>query len=183
LRPLNISSPQPSSIRGWILDVYPTETGKVAVWVITEDDKRIRFTDRFEPCIYVSTQKQEDLERLLSSLHSNQKISSAQFVMKYAQPIDSEKSRVLEITVKDCRQIPALTTEILQMGDYLRYEVHNCDVHNDRAYFFSRDLFPMAYVEISADKLGLKYELLDDVSNTDYFVPKMRVLRLDVDVT
>src|SRR5512138_1359162 len=102
--------------------------------------------------------------------------------MKYAQPIDSEKSRVLELTVKDCRQIPALTTEILQMGDYLRYEVHNCDVHSDRAYFFSRDLFPMAYVEISADKSGLKYELLDDVSNTDYFVPKMRVLRLDVDV-
>jgi DNA polymerase elongation subunit (family B) len=183
LRPLNASSPQqPSSVRGWILDVYPTETGKVAVWVITEDDKRVRFTDRFEPCIYVSTQKQEDLERLFSGLCSNQKISSAQFVLKYAQPIDSEKSRVLELTVKDCRQIPALTTEILQMGDYLRYEVHNCDVHSDRAYFFSRDLFPMAYVEVCADKSGLKYELLDDVGNTDYFVPKMRVLHLDVDV-
>ncbi|HSV49613.1 MAG TPA: DNA polymerase domain-containing protein, partial [Candidatus Acidoferrales bacterium] len=175
-------SPQPPSTKGWILDVYPTETGKVAVWIIAENGERVRFTDRFQPCIYVSTAKPEDLELLLSSLCNNQKIASAQFALKYAQPIDSEKSRVLELTVKDCRQIPALTQEILQLGDYLRYEVHNCDVHNDRAYFFSRDLFPMAYVEVSADKSGLTYKLLDDVTRTDYFVPPMRVLRLDVDV-
>ena len=30
------------------------------------------------------------------------------------------------------------------MGDYLRYEMHNCDMQSDRSYFFSRDLFPLA---------------------------------------
>ncbi len=122
------------------------------------------------------------MERLLSSLYNNQKIASVRFTEKYAQPVDSEKSRVLELTVKDCRQIPSLTLEILRMGDYLRYEIHNCDVHNDRSYFFSRDLFPLAYVEVTLGKLGLNYKLLDNVKSTDYVVPQLRILRLDVDV-
>jgi DNA polymerase, archaea type len=142
----------------------------------------VRFTDRFQPYIYVSSANQDDLERLLSSLCNNQKIESARFTQKYAQPVDSEKSRVLELTVKDCRQIRSLTQEILRMGDYLRYEIHNCDVQSDRSYFFSRDLFPLAYVEVSVGKAGLNYKLLDKVESTDYVVPKLRVLRLDVDV-
>jgi DNA polymerase elongation subunit (family B) len=155
--------------------------GRVAVWVISESGERIRFTDKFQPSIYVSA-KQDDLDGLLTKLCNNQKIASLCFTEKYAQPTDSEKSRVLELTVKDCRQIPSLTQEILRLGDYLRYELHNCDVHSDRSYFYSRDLFPLAYVEVSVGKEGLNYTLMDRVESVDYVVPKLRVLRLDVDV-
>lgn len=68
------------------------------------------------------------------------------------------------------------------MGNYLRYEVYNCDVQNDRSYFFSRDLFPLAFLEVKAGKSGLSYTLLDSVESTDYIVPKLRILRLGVDV-
>jgi len=142
----------------------------------------LRYTDSFNPCIYVSAAKQEDLDLLLTKLCNNQKIASLRFVEKYAQPTDNEKSRVLELTVKDCRQIPSLTLELLRMGNYLRYEVHNCDVQSDRSYFYSRDIFPLAYAEVKNTKTGLEYTLLDDVRSIDYRVPEMRVLRLDVDV-
>ena len=89
---------EPRRIKGWIFDVYPSDFGKVAVWVISETGERVRLTDRFEPCIYVSG-KQDDLERLISRLYANQKIASLKFTQKYAQPTDTEKSRVLEITV------------------------------------------------------------------------------------
>jgi DNA polymerase I len=172
---------EPRRIRGWVFDVYPSEVGKVAVWVISETGERVRLTDRFEPCIYVSG-KQDDLERLISRLFDNQKIASLKFTQKYAQPTDTEKSRVLEITVKDCRQIHALTLEILRMGDYLRYELHNCDIQSDRLYFFIHDLFPLAFVEVKASKSGLDYTLLDSVKSTDYVVPKLRVVKLEVEV-
>jgi DNA polymerase, archaea type len=168
-------------VRGWILDVYPSDFGKVAVWVITETGERARLTDRFEPCIYVSG-KQDDLERLISRLFDNQKIASYRFTQKYAQPTDTEKSRVLEITVKDCRQIRPLTLEILRMGDYLRYELHNCDIQSDRLYFFIHDLFPLAFVEVKASKSGLTYTLWDSVKSTDYVVPKLRLVKLEVEV-
>ena len=168
-------------IRGWIFDVYPSELGKVAVWVITELGERVRLTDKFEPCIYVSA-KQEDLERLTNQLFNNQKIALLKFTQKYAQPTDTEKSRVLEITVKDCRQIHGLTLEILRMGNYLQYELHNCDIQSDRSYFFDHDLFPLAYVEVKASKSGLTYTLMDSVESTDYVIPKLRVVTLEVEV-
>ena len=172
---------EPRRVRGWVFDVYPSDFGKVAVWVITENGERTRLTDRFEPCIYVSGE-QEDLERLISRLYDNRKIASLKFTQKYAQPTDTIKSQVLELTVKDCRQIRALTLEILRMGDYLRYELYNCDIQSDRLYFFVHDLFPLAFVEIQASKLGLDYTLLDSVKRIDYVVPKLRVVRLEVSV-
>ena len=113
---------------------------------------------------------------------NNQKIASLRFAQKYVQATDMEKSRVLEITVKDCRQIPALTLELLRLGDYLRYEIHNCDLHNDRSYLFSHDLFPLAFVEVKVARAGLEYTLLDSVESIDYAIPELRVIRLDVEV-
>lgn len=175
------STTVPNCVKGWLFDVYPSELGKVAVWVISEKGERIKFTDRFQPCIYVSG-KQDDLERLISRLFNNEKIASLKLVQKYAQATDTEKSRVLEITVKDCRQIPSLTLEILRIGDYLCYEIHNCDMQNDRSYLFGRDLFPLAFVELKVANSGLDYTLLDSVESTDYVIPELRVIKLEVDV-
>jgi DNA polymerase, archaea type len=171
----------PLKVRGWLLDVYPSDFGKVTVWVIGENGERVKLTDSFQPSIYVSG-KQDDLERLISRLCNNQKIAQVKFTQKYAQPTDTEKSKVLEITVNDCRQIPSLTLEILRIGDYLRYELHNCDIQNDRLYFFSKDLFPLAYVEVQLSKTGLDYKLLDSVASTNYVIPKLRMLKLEVDI-
>jgi DNA polymerase-2 len=172
---------RPAAIRGWLLDVYPSDFGKVTVWIISEKGERIKLTDKFQPCIYVSA-KQEDLEPLVRRLCNNPKIASWQFTQKYVQATDSEKSRVLELTVKDCRQIRSLMLEILRMGDYLRYELHNCDIGGDRAYLFSNDLFPLAYVDVKIDKSSLAYTLLDSVERTSYAIPKLRILKLEVDV-
>jgi DNA polymerase elongation subunit (family B) len=148
--------------------------------VITKNGDRVRLTDKFQPYLYVSA-KQEDLDTLAVSLKDNPKISCLDFVYKYAQVTDAEKSRVLQLTLNDCRSIPQLTLEILRFGDYLRYELHNCDIQNDRSYFFSRDIFPLAFVDVQVSKHGLIYRLLDSVQSTDYAVPDLRVMRLDVD--
>lgn len=170
-----------SSVKGWLLDVYPIEIGKVAVWIIDEKGKRIRLTDGFQPSIYISG-KQDDLERLVSQLFNNQKIVQFQFTYKYVQVSDIEKSRVLELIVKDGRQIPALTQEILRLGDYLRYELHNCDIPTDRAYLYSHDLFPLAFIEVKICKTGLTYSLLDSVESTNYTMPHLSSIHLDVDI-
>ena len=164
-----------------MLDVYPSGFGRVTVWVIGENGERIKLTDKFQPCIYVSA-KQDDLEPLISRLYNNPKIASWQFAQKYVQATDNEKSRVLEITLKDARETRSLMLEILRMGDYLRYELHNCDIQSDRYYLFSHDLFPLAFVEVKVDKSDLTYMLLDSVESLDYTIPKLRIMRLEVEV-
>jgi DNA polymerase I len=171
----------PNRVKGWILDAYPEGEGEIAVWIITETGERVRLTDRFQPRIYVSTE-QDEMERLPSRLYSSQIIASWRFTEKYAHPTDSDKSRVLELTLKDCRKTQALTRKILKMGDYLRYETHNCDLKGDRAYFYSQDIFPLAHLEVKTEKTGLSYTLQDSIESTDYSVPELRVTNLKVDI-
>jgi DNA polymerase I len=171
----------PDRVKGWILDAYPAGEGEIAVWIITETGERVRLTDRFQPKIYVSAE-QGEIERLASRFYNSQALASWNFAYKHAQPTDIEKSRVLELTLKDCRKTQALTRRILKMGDYLRYKIHNCDLKGDRAYFFSHDIFPLGLVEIKAEKKGLSYTLLDSVTSTDYAIPKLRVMKLKVEI-
>ncbi len=172
---------KPRRVRGWIFDVYPSNFGEMAVWVIAETGERIKLTDKFQPSIYVSG-RQEDIEGLACGFHSNQDIASWGFTYKFASPVDAEKSKVLEITLKDCRKIPAFTKEVLRLGDYLGYEIHNCDLQGDRAYFFSHDLFPLAFLEVKVFNSGLKYTLLDSVERVNYSVPPLRIMQIDVKI-
>ena len=171
----------PDHVKGWILDAYPSGQGEIAVWIISETGERIKLTDQFQNKIYISA-GQDEIERLVSRLYNNQIIASWGFTYKYAQPTDAEKSRVLELTLKDCRKTSALTRNILKMGDYLRYQIHNCDLRGDRDYFFSHDIFPLALVDVRAEKTGLSYILLDSAKSADYAVPEMRVLKLKVEI-
>jgi len=171
----------PKRVRGWLFDIYPSDLGEVAIWIINENGERVRLTDKFQPKIYVSG-KQEEIQQLVNSFFSNQVIASWNFVYKYARPTDSEKSRVLEVKLKDCRKTSAFTQGILQKGDYLRYQVHNCDLHGDRAYLFSRNLFPLARVEVETTEKNLKYKLLDSVKHIHYSVPPLRITKLEVEI-
>ena len=119
---------------------------------------------------------------MIGRLYNNQDIAKWSFAYKYAQPTDSEKSKVLELSLRDCRRTQSLTNYILRQGDFLRYQVSNCDLKGDRAYFFSHDIFPLAFAEVKVEKTGLQYNLLDSVSSTDYTVPTLRVLKLDVEI-
>jgi DNA polymerase elongation subunit (family B) len=171
----------PKRIKGWLFDVYPASLGEVTVWIISDNGERVKLTDRFQPKIYISGKK-EDLEQLANCFFSNRLIAAWNFVYKYAQPTNSKKSRVLEVTLKDCRKISALTREILEKGDYLRFQVYNCDLHGDRSYLFSRDLFPLARVEVEAEEKNLRYKLLDSVKIIRYPVPPLRIAKLEVEI-
>ena len=175
------SSTSPNLLRGWIFDIYPGDEGEIIVWIISETGERIRLIDKFQPKIYVSG-AQKDIECLVSRLYRNWEISSWCFTEKYVKATDQQKRRVLQLTLKDYRKAPFLTREILRMGDYSKYDVHNADLHTDRAYLFSKDLFPLAFVEIIKQNTNLSYTLKDDVTRTDYVVPPLRIMKLEVDI-
>jgi len=176
---LSISSP--SKIKGWVLDAYPSNEGEITVWIISEAGQRIRLTDKFQPRIYVSA-KQESIDPIIGRLYNNPDDAHWSFAFKYTQPTDSERSKVLELALRDCRRATTLTNNILRLGDYMRYQVSNCDLKGDRAYFFSHDIFPLALVEVKVEKTGLQYNLLDSVSSTDYAIPSFRVMKLEVEI-
>jgi DNA polymerase, archaea type len=175
------SRPDNAVVKGWILDVYPSAFGEVAVWLIAENGERIRLADLYQPKVYISGNK-EDIERLANGLFSNHNVAAWRFIYKYTRPTDTEKSKVIEVALKDSRKAAVFTKEILKLGDYLTYEVHNCDLHGDRAYLFDHDLFPLAFVEVRNTKAGLRYTILDSVESLDYTVPNLRIMQIQIEI-
>ncbi len=171
----------PKHVKGWILDVYPSGFGEVAVWIIGEKGERIKLTDKFQPKLYVSGKK-EAVEKLASRLFSSKTIHSFEFTYKYAHAKDTEKSKVLEVTLKDCRKTSTFTRSILKMGDFLKHEVHDCDLRGDQAYLFSHDVFPLALVKAEIENAKLRYTLLDSIENVDYTIPPLRIMKFSLEV-
>lgn len=169
------------SVRGWIFDLYPSTLGKVAVWIIAENGERFCFTDSFKRQIYVSG-KEADIERFASRLFTSRNVASWNFVHKYTNPRDNEKSKVLEVVLKDCRTALSFTRKVLKSGSYLLYQVHNCDLRDEQAYLYDHHLFPLALVELEVKKEGLKYRLLDSVESVDYKIPPLRIMKIDVEI-
>jgi len=175
------SLPNPDRVRGWILDAYPSALGQFAVWVISENGDRLRLTDSFEPKIYISG-KEDSLEKLAAQFPYDEAVVSWDFVRRYAKATDSEQSRVLEVTLKDCRRSPSFTQRVLKSGRFLHYNVFNCDLKHEQLYFFYRDIFPLALVEIESEDARLKYTLLDCADSVDYAVPPLRISKIGVGI-
>jgi len=176
---LESNDANPEYVKGWILDLYPSAFGQMSIWVIAENGERIRLVDEFKPKIYISGRK-EDLERLLTRFFTSKSLVSYSFVYKYANPTDTEKAKVLEVVLKDCRGIPFFVHKVLEAGRYLRYQVHNCDLRGTQAYLYDRDIFPLAFVKIEVEKYELRYHLLDSVESVDYRIPPLRIMRIQV---
>ena len=175
------SRSNPDHARGWILDVYPSAPGEFAVWVIAENGERLRLTDSFKPQIYISG-KEDGLQRLASQLLYDDAVVSWDFVRRHAEATDSEESTVLEVTLKDCRASPSFTRRVLRTGKYLQYRVFNCDLKHEQTYFYNRDVFPLALVEIEPRDDQLNYKLLDSAQSVDYALPQLRITKISVEV-
>jgi DNA polymerase elongation subunit (family B) len=177
----NRSPSNPDRVKGWILDVYPSAPGEFAVWIIAENGERLRLADSFKPQIYISG-KEDSLQRLASQFPYDRTVASWDSVRRYAKATDSEESTVLEVTLKDCRASPSFTTKVLKSGRYLQYNVFNCDLKHEQLYFYNRDVFPLAFVEIESENAHLNYTLLDSAESVDYVLPPLRISKITVEV-
>ncbi|MFZ7138221.1 MAG: DNA polymerase domain-containing protein [archaeon] len=171
-------NPVLKTVRGWLLDVYPSPDGQMNVWIICENGKRMKLVDSFKPCFYVSSKNASANE--LQSLVSKLPVDSIRFVSKHVDSTNWSKSMALEVTVTNYQKIPVLVRKILESGKYLRYQVHNSDVAPSQLYLYERDLFPLAFVEINIEKYELRYKLLDSVDAVNYSVPPFRFAGLQL---
>jgi len=168
-------------LRGWILDLYPSAFGEMTVWLITEKGDRVKFIDEFFPKIYVSGSI-ADLAKLADRLRSSKSVVKWAYVEKYADFMSDKKSRVLEVTVADCRVRSLLARRILRLGGYGKYRLYNVDVPDVQMYLYERDIFPLAYVGVAFQGKRLAYWLMDSVESLDYKLPPLRLLKLEVQI-
>jgi DNA polymerase elongation subunit (family B) len=162
--------------------MYPSALGEMTVWVITEKGERVRFIDAFQPNMYVSGNI-ADLSRLAGRLAGCRSVIRWSLVDKNVDFMSGERSKVLEITVLDCRMRLRFARKVLRFGGYERFRLYNVDVPDAQLYLYERDIFPLAYVGVAVQGKRLAFWLMDSVESVDYKLPHLRVLKLHVQIT
>ncbi|UCG44982.1 MAG: hypothetical protein JSV58_06285, partial [Candidatus Bathyarchaeota archaeon] len=168
-------------LKGWLLDVYPSYHGEIAVWMITENEERVKLVDQFQPKIYVSG-KTADLSPLTSKLTASRSVANWRYVEKYADFMENKRSQVLEITVTDCRGIPELVQKLLRLGGCQQFRLHNIDVPSAQMYLYAKGIFPLAFVGVTIQGDRLVYWLFDSVESVDYRLPPLRLMSMQVEL-
>jgi len=153
----------------------------MTVWIIAENGERIKLTDKFQPKLYVSG-KISNLSRLTDHLANSEAVASWRYVEKYADFMENKKSRVLEIIATDCRKIPYFARKLLKIGGFQKFRLYNVDVPDAQAYFYERDVFPLAFVGVTVQGSRLAYWLLDSVESVGYTVPPLRLMSMRVEI-
>ena len=168
-------------LRGWLLDLYPSDPGEMTVWIITENGDRVKLVDKFQPKIYVSG-KIADLSKLTNHFVASESVAKWRYVEKYADFMEDRKKKVLEITTTDCRRIPYFARKLLRLGGYRKFRLHNVGVPNAQTYLYDQDIFPLAFLDIVLEGNRLAYCLLDSVESVDYRIPPLRLMSIHVEV-
>ena len=168
-------------IRGWLLDVYPSNPGEMTVWIISTNGERLKLVDKFQPKIYVSA-KLSDLSKLTKCFGISKAVAKWRYVEKYADFMENKRSKVLELTTTDYGKISYVTQKLLRLGGYQKFQLHNVDVPDVQAYFYDRDIFPLAFIGVTAQDDRLAYWLLDSVESVDYDLPPLRLLSLHLEL-
>jgi DNA polymerase elongation subunit (family B) len=153
----------------------------MTVWLITEKGERVKLIDEFRPKIYVSGNI-ADLSKLAEKLSHSKSVVKWTYVEKYADFMSDKKSKVLEITVIDCRVRLLLARRILRLGGYDKYRLYNADIPDVQMYLYEKDIFPLAHVGVAFQGKRLAYWLMDSVESIDYKLPPLRQLKLEVQI-
>ena len=147
----------------------------MVVWLKKEDGSCVRLVDPWKPRIHVCGDAQDLLR--LSSEHF---VPQACFTEKFERPGDRGVSRILEIEVEDDREAEKLAGRIQQHGRFSKLRIYDVDVPAVQMYLYSKDLFPLAFVEAEETCNGISWRLKDSREKTDYSLPRLRIARLEL---
>jgi len=154
----------------------------MVVWIKTESGRCLRLVDKWSPFFYVSAPIQEDLVRLTWYLPQNNLEVKYEFVDKFVNLHDCERSKVLRLIVPNIASLRSLATFIWGLGDYGKYRLWNVDIPLSQMYLYDRNLFPLAHVEATAKNEGIVWKLMDDAEYVEYPVPPLKIANLGVKI-
>ena len=171
--------------RGWLLDVYPNyEFNYMTSWLKLENEAGAgckpgaeQLSEPFDPSFYVHGTKPR-LRELVRKLKGYSEIKHLELGQWRIDIADPKVYDVLQITMRDYRELKPCAAMIDREGKYAEFQLFNVDLRLSQMYMFSRGVFPLAHVEVGR-KLAL-YD--DDQFSLEYQVPELVGVDLEIKV-
>lgn len=162
------------TLQGWLFDAYVNDTG-MTVWIIDADGKRHKTVFPFAPCFYLHVSEQEaaTLREILLRL-------PYQVTM-----IKTAKKDLLSNNDVDVYAVHVHNPNLLQKAvrtlskQFKFYQFYNADIKAVQMFYYTTQLFPLAYGEYTIENGLLKsWNLLERMEAETYNVPPLTVMTL-----
>ncbi len=147
----------------------------MVLWLKKADGSCVRLVDKWNPRIYVGG----DFGDLLD-LACQPFMPKCSFVNKCERAGYTNRTKVLEVQVRNETDADNLARKIVRHGGYSRFRLYNVDVPFTQMYLYQKDLFPLAFVEAEEDD-EIQWTMKDSRDAIDYELPPLRNVRLQVE--
>ena len=174
-------------ISGWLFDIYPSKSdnNKMIFWIRLENSKNkyIQIEDTWHNFVYVASDKNSNLNKIIQNENLRSCINSFEFVTKFEKITDKRKSTILKILLNNNNATKLkLANFIEKIKGYQDFRLYNVDISTEQQYCFEHNIFPLGSYDIDKRKSILKWKLKDNDSiwNTKYIVPHFKIIHLKV---
>lgn len=164
-------------LRGWLLDLYPNETG-LTIWFLGKDGKRYQLHHDF-PVSFYATGPAACLRLLWKWLRSrNEKL---QLSRQVGRDLFKGEITVLAVEVADPAELQGLFSRVSQAFPDLTY--YNADIPISLRYTAHYGVFPLAYCQLEIDPRGHIKNIhpLNSPWDLDPALPNLRMISLEPD--
>jgi DNA polymerase elongation subunit (family B) len=168
-------------LTGWLLDVYPNyELNYMTSWLKLDNGTRVsteQLSEPFEPRFYVHGSKAR-LNELVKKLRTYPEIKRLEFRERRIKIDDLQLYEVLEVTMRDYRELKPFAAMIDREGKYAEFQLYNVDLRLSQKYMLNRKVFPLAHVAVDSTLSILDAEQFA----LEYPVPELIEVGLDIKV-
>jgi DNA polymerase elongation subunit (family B) len=161
-------------ITGWLFDAYATEKG-VTAWLIDLDGKRHMLRYSFAPAFYMNLTKDEEkflhsIRRHLPGEISLRRVEKQELYSRIT--ID-----VLEVSVVNPLMFRRIVHALSKHFNF--YKFYGADIKVMQLFYYTTQLFPLAYGEYETEGGRLmRWNLLDSFGSDRYSVPELSIMTL-----
>ncbi|WP_420545398.1 3'-5' exonuclease [Nitrosopumilus sp.] len=164
-------------ITGWLFDIYCLDD-KIVLWI--KDESRLyKIEKQWTPSLYVASNSPSKLKRLENHPLLNPFVKNCKKTNKIQSVFDTDESSVLQLTLKNSKDILKLAKSIEKLDTFGVYKLYNVDVPPEQTYLYENDLYPLGKYQIKKDD-KIKWDELSDIADTNYVLPILRKTILKV---
>lgn len=162
------------TLQGWLFDAYTNDTG-MTVWIIDADGKRHKTVFTFAPCFYLklSEKEAETLRDLL--LHLPYHVTAVPAVKR-----DLLSNREVDVYAVHVHNPNLFQKTVRTLSKHFTfYQFYNADIKAVQMFYYTTELFPLAYGEYTIENGVLKsWNLLERKDAETYHIPPLTVMTI-----
>jgi len=170
-------------VQGYLLDCYPSfRSGGMTFWIQQTEGSLIKIEDSEWRARIYAYAGAGDADYLSSISLSSNLVSNVRKIRKRIDVFDQRESNVLELELKNAAKVKSTATFLskrFRHPDML--QLYNIDFLPEQMYFYEKDLFPLARIDVDIRGDSVReWILLDSITNYNYGTPSLKAIKLKI---